>query len=179
MAGIWDGLLVLVGKFHDLVKNTKKYKGELYEFFLDMKSWKKFRTKHKLEWQKVRFEESARASVPTSPGIYTFTLELSPSKLPLHGYIMYVGITGDEDSNSNLRVRFGRYLWELATEGGRAATFLMMDNWHPDLFFNFVPITKAGVDIGAIERAFIKAIMPPINKRDIEGELKYAKAAAF
>lgn len=79
-------------KHHDLVTHTKKYKGELHEFFLDMSSWRKFKTRYSLNWQKLRFREDSHSAVPKLRGIYTFTVELSPAKLPSHGYIMYMGI---------------------------------------------------------------------------------------
>jgi hypothetical protein len=75
------------GKHHDLVNFTKKYKGSLHSFFLDMKSWKKFKTRFKLHWKKTRFDAAGHAAIPQERGIYAFTVELAPTKLPPHGYI--------------------------------------------------------------------------------------------
>jgi hypothetical protein len=168
----------LAGKHHDLVNFTKKYKGELHSFFLDMKSWKKFKTRFKLDWKKIRFDASGRSGIPQERGIYAFTLELASAKLPPHGYILYVGITGD-DSNANLQKRYGQYLLNLANEDGRPAVFYMMNNFKDDLFFNFVALPNPSVDLSKIEKAFINAIMPPVNKRDLEATIGAAKAAAF
>ena len=168
----------MVGKHHDLVNWTKKYKGDLHSFFLDMKSWKKFKTRSALDWQKTRFGDASHPSVPRERGIYAFTLELAPAKLPAHGYILYVGITGD-DSDANLYKRFGQYLLSLKNEDGRPAVVYMMKNWSDHLFFNFVSIPNKSINLAKIERAFINSIMPPVNKRDLEAKIGAAKAAAF
>jgi hypothetical protein len=168
----------VAGKHHDLVDFTKKYKGNLHEFFLDMKSWKKFKTRFRLDWQKARFEQANLAVIPKERGIYAFTIELASAKLPPHGYILYVGITGD-DSDANLYKRYSQYLLNLKNEDGRPAVVYMMKNWSGDLFFNFVPLPNKSVNLEKIESAFINSVMPPINKRDFSAEIRAAKAATF
>lgn len=166
------------GKHHDLVNMTKKYKAELHEFFLDMSEWRLFKTRFRLDWKKERFNQSRLASIPQHRGIYAFTLEMAEAKLPPHGYILYVGITGDT-SNSNLRTRYGQYLQNLRSENGRPAIVYMLKNWPRDLFFNFVALPNTNVDLARLERAFINCIMPPVNKRDIEAKLSAAVRARF
>lgn len=168
----------MAGKHHDLVNFTKKYKGELHEFFLDLKKWRSFRTRYQLNWQKIRFDETNHASVPKERGVYAFTAELSPAKLPAHGYILYIGITGD-DSEANLYKRYAQYLRHLKNEDGRPAVYYMLDNWSGDLFFNFVSLPNTQVDLGKIEKSMIGALMPPVNKRDMDATITSAKAAAF
>lgn len=168
----------MAGKHHDLVNFTKKYKGELHEFFLDMGNWKKFKCKYKLPWQKIRFSESTHAAIPHERGIYVFTLELSSCKLPSHGYILYVGITGD-GSDQNLYKRYAQYLLNLKNEDGRPAVYYMLKNWANHLFFNFVPLPNRSVDLARIEGAFINSVFPPVNKRDFDATVRAPKAAAF
>jgi len=100
-------------------------------------------------------------------------------KLPAHGYILYVGITGDESEAANLYKRYGQYLAHQRKEDGRPAVSFMLQNWAGDLFFNFVPLPNKAVNLARIESSFINALVPPINKRDIEGVLRAAKAATF
>ena len=166
------------GKHHDLVNFTKKYKAELHEFYLDLKKWRTFKTRYSLAWEKVRFDELNHGSVPQERGIYVFTAELFPCKLPPHGYILYVGITGD-DSEANLYKRYAQYLRNLKNEDGRPAVYYMLDNWAGDLFFNFVRLPDKKVDLGKIEKAIINATIPPVNKRDLDADITSAKAAAF
>lgn len=167
------------GKHYDLVLNTKKYKGESHEFFLDMKSWKRFKTRYNLNWTKVPFSAASKSLVPDAPGIYIFTAELLDSKLPAHGYILYVGITGDGASASNLRIRYSQYMNQLNNQNGRPAVFYMLENWRDELMFNFVPFTNKAVDLAKLEHALINSLWPPINRRDFEAEKAAVRQAAF
>ncbi|RUW90244.1 hypothetical protein [Mesorhizobium sp. M7A.F.Ca.US.010.02.1.1] len=167
-----------MGIHSDLVNQTKKYKGELHEFSLSMTQWRKFKTKYKLTWQKTRFDEANHVHIPKERGIYAFTVELSPSKLPQHGYILYVGITGDT-SAATLHSRYRQYVANLKKEDGRPAVFFMLKNWSGDLFFNYVPLAGSSVDLSKMEKSLLSAVIPPVNKRDIEATITAAKAAAF
>ncbi len=105
-------------------------------------------------------------------------LSLSLSKLPPHGYIMYVGITGN-DSGGTLYKRYQRYWYEFKTKGGRPAVFYMMDNWRDDLFFHFVPLPNTFIDLSKIEKSFINAVLPPVNKADIVAEPQQSEGGDF
>lgn len=166
------------GKHHDLVDFTKKYKGELYSFFLDMANWKKFRTRYKLDWRKLPFGPASQHAIPKERGLYVFTAELAKSKMPMHGYILYVGITGDT-SDANLYKRYAQYLLNHRNEDGRPAVYYMLENWKGYLYFNFVPLPNPVIDLAKLERAFINAVLPPINKRDVEASISAVKRAAF
>jgi hypothetical protein len=162
----------------DIVDQAAKYKAELRDFFLDVGQWRTFRSRHRLVWQKTRFESRNLSSVPEERGIYAFTLELSPSKLPAHGYIMYVGITGDT-SSANLRERYAQYLREPRRLKGRPRVVHMLNKWGGDLFFNFVPLPAPSVNLVKLERAILDAIIPPVNERDMSAEIMAARKAAW
>ena len=168
----------VAGKHHDLIDFTKKYKAELHEFFLDLKKWRAFKTRYTLNWTKVRFDTGSHCSIPKERGIYTFTAELSPGKLPHHGYILYIGITGD-DSEANLYKRYAQYLLNLKNEDGRPAVYYMLKNWSGDLFFNFVSLPDKKIDLAKIEKSMLSAIIPPVNIRDLGATITSVKAAAF
>lgn len=168
----------MIGEHHDLVNHTKKYMGERHPFFLDFTSWRKFKSRYRLDWQKLRFGDADHMRVPKERGIYVFTLELAPGKLPMHGYILYVGITGD-DSDQNLYKRYSQYLLDRKNEEGRPAVLFMLMNWRDDLFFNFVPLPNKSIDLARIERTFIDAVRPPINRRDFAATIRSARAALF
>ncbi|MGY8635590.1 GIY-YIG nuclease family protein [Bradyrhizobium sp. 14AA] len=162
----------------DIVNQVAKYKADMHAFFLDVDSWKAFKTRHTLVWQRMRFEAGSLTSIPEERGIYAFTLELSPTKLPAHGYIMYIGITGDT-SASNLRKRFAQYLREMKDSKGRPRVVHMLKKWGSDLFFNFVPLPAANVSLTKLEKAMLDAIIPPINVRDMSADITAARKAAF
>lgn len=165
-------------KSFDLVTATKAYKGELHDFFLDLSKWKKFKSKHKLNWQKTTFSAANKANIPTIRGIYAFTLELIPSQLPAHGYILYVGITGDA-SSANLQIRYSQYLRNLEKGDGRPRVQLMLENWDGVLQFNFVPLPDRRISLAKIERDFINAVIPPVNYADFSSELTAVRKADF
>jgi hypothetical protein len=168
----------LMGKFHDLVDFTQRFKGHEHAFYLDAASWRGFTSPVALHWQRVRFGEATRNQVPQVRGLYVFTLEVTDIGLPSHGYIMYVGETGNT-SAATLRSRYGQYLRDLAKQDGRPAVYYMMENWRDDLFFNFVEIPDSTIDVKAIQNGFIDAVIPPVNKRDMDAKIMAGKAAAF
>lgn len=161
----------------DIVDITKKYKGESHTFFLDMKEWRNFKSRYALQWQKVPFGDAR--SIPNERGIYAFTVELSPSKLPTHGYIMYVGITGDGISQATLASRHRQYIRHKVTGGGRPRVLYMLQNWSDCLWFNFATFNNQNVDLGKLEQDMLNAIQPPINQRDFNADIAQARRAAF
>jgi hypothetical protein len=163
----------------DLVKDTKKYKGDLHEFYLSMKAWQKFKTNAKLQWRRVEFNRTNHRDIPRERGIYVFLIEQHTLKLPPHGYILYVGITGDAESQSNLHRRFGEYLRHQERGTGRPAVVYMLGNWAGHLSFYFCSIHNRRTSLSRIETSFINAIMPPVNKRDMDAQITAVRAAAF
>jgi hypothetical protein len=116
--------------------------------------------------------------VPEERGLYVFTLEVENLGLPSHGYILYVGITGNT-SPANLRKRYGQYLLEAKKGSGRPRVVFMLNEWKNDLFFNFVPVSDTSVDLAVIEKSFINSVVPPINATDFDAEIGPAKKASF
>lgn len=162
----------------DLIKRTKQLKGESYQFHLHVPTWRKFAPGIPLNWQKVKFDTAGKAHVPEERGLYIFTLEVGNLGLPQHGYIMYIGISGNK-SNANLRKRYAQYLLEAQKGTGRPLVVFMLNEWEGDLFFNFIPIPDKTVDLAAIEQSFINTVIPPINASDFDGEIGPAKKASF
>ncbi len=162
----------------DLIKRTKQLKGDSYEFHLRVPTWRKFVPGIALNWQRVKFDSAGKANVPEERGLYIFTLEVENLGLPSHGYIMYVGISGNT-SKANLRKRYGQYLLEAKKGTGRPLVAFMLNEWEGELFFNFVPIPDKTVDLAVIEKSLINTVIPPINASDFDGEIGPAKKASF
>lgn len=121
---------------------------------------------------------ASKTHIPEERGIYAFTLELRDASLPAHGYILYMGITGNT-SNANLKKRFTQYLLHLKNQDGRPAVYHVLKKWKGDLQFNFVPLPNPAVDLVKIEQAFLAAIIPPVNKTDLNAKIIAVKAADF
>ena len=167
-----------MGKLHDLIVNTDRYKASLNQFFLDMTSWKKFTPGVPLTWERVQFGIATRDDVPQTRGLYVFTLESGVAGLPQHGYILYVGITGNT-SAATLRSRYAQYLRHLANEDGRPLVYYMLAKWSENLIFNFVPVPDTTVDLAAIEKSLLDSVMPPVNTADFDADILAMKKAAF
>lgn len=105
-------------------------------------------------------------------------MEVDAASLLAHGYIMYMGITGDTGS-ANLRKRYARYLLDLKNEDGRPKVLYMLQQWSDELFFNFVPNPDSSISLADIERSFLNAVAPPIIERDFEADLSAARKATF
>lgn len=162
----------------DLIKMTKHLKSETYAFHLHVPTWRKFVAGIPMNWQRIRFDAAGKAHVPEERGLYVFTLEVEDLGFPSHGYILYVGITGNT-SNANLRKRYAQYLLEKQKGNGRPRVVYMLNEWSDDLFFNFIPVPDKTVDLAKIEVSFINSILPPINVADMNAEIGPAKKAAF
>jgi hypothetical protein len=161
----------------DLVRQTDKLKAEERQIFLDLKSWRSFRTTHALKWQKTRFKKPNPA-IPKVRGLYAFTLELFPTILPPHGYILYVGITGDKAART-LRERYNEYFVEARSANARPKVQYMLVKWQRDLFFNYVELPDPSIDLKELESAFINAVRPPVNERDFRAKVSRPRRAKF
>jgi hypothetical protein len=162
----------------DLVQRADQYKAGLYEFFLDPSSWRKFDPGIVLNWQRVKFDASSKSAIPQERGLYIFTLEVENLGLPGHGYILYVGITGNT-SQANLQKRYAQYLREANEARGRPKVVYMLNKWAGELTFNFMPVPDTSVDLAKIEKSFLNSIMPPVNSSDFDAEIAAAKKAVF
>lgn len=158
-------------KSKDLIADVDRVLAYTRKFNVDAKRWKGFQSPIALHWSKLRFSEANRSNIPKERGLYAFTLAHEPSGFPSHGFIMYVGITGDT-SKATLRSRYGQYLANLRLENGRPKVRGMLKRWDGDLFFNFVPIPDKNVSLTAIEDDLLAAVLPPINETYIKAGLQ-------
>lgn len=166
------------GKYHDIVDSVRDFKLYNDNFYVDMKRWKTFQSSVKLDWKRIRFEQANRVKIPKERGIYAFTLLLDSTDLPIHGYILYMGITGD-DSGADLHSRYGQYLADARRMNKRPKVCAMLDKWKGDLFFNFVPIPNKRVSLSKLERSFLSAVVPPVNEADIDAKVSGTRKAAW
>jgi hypothetical protein len=154
--------------------NTKlKIYGQ--DFILSPKQLRKFATTATLDWKKVKFTQTNQASVPLDRGIYAFVVEHNESQLPPHGYVMYVGITGNT-SKHNLRKRYRDYLRDKKVNK-RAGIHYMLNNWGASMFFHYAVISDKRYNLAAIEQSMSDALIPPYSTMDFSAEIREAKRA--
>jgi len=161
----------LKGKYKDLIAEVDRIQAYRREFNVDASRWKQFQPPIALAWSKLRFSEANRSHVPKERGLYAFTLAHEPSGFPSHGFIMYIGITGDT-SKATLRTRYAQYLAHLRRGNGRPKVYGMLERWDGDLFFNFVPVPDRKVSLTAIEDELLAAVLPPVNETYIKAGLQ-------
>lgn len=162
----------------DLVSAAKQHKAELWDFYLNLPSWKQFQLSHPLKWESVPFSEPNKALVPKVRGLYVFSMTLPDHNLPPHGYMMYAGISG-HTGKSHLRIRYGQYLKEPKSSRARPSVSMLMANWKDALTFNFASVPDETVNLKTIETAFLDAVRPPMNQQDFSASVSKAKRAAF
>ncbi|APZ97619.1 hypothetical protein BWQ93_03295 [Sphingopyxis sp. QXT-31] len=90
---------------------------------------------------------------------------------PPHGYIMYIGITGEEALHRTLNDRFYEYLKE-QRRNKRPKVHYMLAKYSDDLFFNYVPIADDTFDLGQLEADLNDAIIPPVVEKDFSAEVR-------
>ena len=119
----------------DLIHEVKG--AGIYErkFLLWREQWDKYHSSISLNWKCVKFERENRTQIPNSKGIYAFFVEPRIADFPSHGYLMYIGESG-QDSNRNLRERFTDYFSE--KKGVNRATIeYMLNLWAGYLYFYY------------------------------------------
>ena len=91
---------------------------------------------------------------------YAFVVRIPHAGLPPHGWVMYIGQTGDGTSDATLRGRFGQYLKE-KKKFKRARVFFMLNAWdgHLEFIYSALPARKA--ELVNLETQLLGAFRPP------------------
>jgi hypothetical protein len=144
-------------------------------FTLSPKQLRKFATTAKLDWAKVKFTAGNHSFVPLARGVYAFVVEHNISQLPPHGYVMYVGITGDSGKH-NLRRRYGNYLRDKRIDK-RAGIHYMLNNWAASMYFHYAVVSDKRYSLATLESQIADALIPPFNKQDFSAEIRKATKA--
>ena len=97
--------------------------------------------------------------------------------LPMHCYVMYIGIAGRK-SNRSLRARYREYL-NTKKIMKRARIARMIGAWHSVLRFYFAPIDEdiTSAQLEQIEEELNSALLPPMSEGDIEAGIKNQRRA--
>lgn len=140
------------------------------EFFMNPEVWRSFKPKVKLEWKEVKFTPAARSKIPKQRGIYAFIVRSPSEFLPSHGFVMYIGITGDQNSRT-LRNRYQDYVRE-QKEMRRPRLHYLLTKFSKDLIFSYAPIPDPNEDLATLETTLCDAIIPPMNERDLSAEVR-------
>lgn len=126
-----------------------------------------------LTWQSIQYGVADEITqIPADKrGIYAFVAQSPNNALPLHGYVMYIGIAG-RDSNRSLRERYRDYLsWGHILK--RPLVSRMIIDWCDILRFYYVSVEDdvSSEELKRIEEQLNSALLPPFSQRDIEAEI--------
>ena len=127
-----------------------------------------------LNWKSIKFNNENKKDVSDKRGVYAFVIQHKDNNLPNHGYITYVGITGNESSSRNLRKRYGDYLRE-QRRPKRRSIHMMLNKWKDCLYFNYAELEDDSVDLSFIEDRLNDAIIPPYSTNDFTADVRQAK----
>ncbi|MCU0424261.1 MAG: hypothetical protein MUF71_01410 [Candidatus Kapabacteria bacterium] len=117
-----------------------------------------------LKWERVRFNEDSKVSVPDTPGLYAFFIEPELANFPNHAYLMYIGKAGDKSKNT-LRKRFMQYFQDKKRfDAARPKINKLLNNWDGYLYFYFHEITDPSTDIAKLEKLLLDTFLPSCNK---------------
>ena len=162
----------------DFVRSVNEFKAYKLPFVINPKQLEKFSTTANLNWEKVEFSPKNKKQIPKERGIYAFILEHNKmSKLPSHGYVLYIGISGD-NSKHTLNARYADYIRD-KKEKKRPSIHYMLNNWQKFLFFHYASVTDKRINLKKLEADMSDALMPPFSKQDFSGEIRDITKAAF
>ena len=141
-------------------------------FFLHPKLLATLSLPTNLSWSPVPFKPESKSLVATQRGVYAFVVKSAFSDLPIHGYVMYMGITGKSSEARTLRVRYNDYLvhQKLARPKKRIGIHNMLNLWKDCLYFYFAPVPQPH-DLSAIEIALNDCLVPPFVQDDFSAEV--------
>ena len=142
------------------------------EFLLWKTQWNRYPNPIPLDWKCVRFKRANKDQIPSSKGIYAFFVEPRIANFPSHGYLMYIGQTGQK-GNHNLRKRFGNYLGKSESKKRRSIRY-MLNKWKGYLYFYYVEIDPNQINLEQLERTLLDTFTPPFVKKGFSGRIKAA-----
>ena len=132
----------------------------------------------KLAWDSVSYGDEEIDKVPDDRrGIYAFVVCHDNDVLPRNGYVLYIGIAG-EDSQRPLRKRYKDYL-NARIVMKRARIMRMIGTWHNVLRFFFAPVDDdiSSEDLKTLELQLNTALLPPFSERDLDAAIKEKRKA--
>jgi hypothetical protein len=160
----------------DIVEEIDDLRKYRKSFILSPKQWQILNIP-RLKWKSVKFLKQNRDRVPPVRGIYVFMIKHRTKLLPSHGYIAYVGLTGDRNERT-LNARYGDYLRD-QSRPKRVHVYELLNRWKNDVYFYFAEVPDRKVSLSALENNLLDSLIPPYNRKDFTGEFGRIVEEAF
>lgn len=145
-------------------------------FILSPDQWQLLRIP-RFAWQHVKFTSDNKDAVPSIRGIYLFMIKYDSTLLPSHGYVAYVGLTGDTNGRT-LNDRYADYLRD-QKRPKRVHIYDLLNRWKNHIYFYFAEVPDTTVSLSSIETNLLDSLIPPYNKKDFTGEFGRIVEEAF
>ena len=133
-----------------------------------------------LTWDSIHFGDDAEIEkIPNNKrGIYALTICHPGKVMPLHGYVIYIGIAGRR-SDRPLRERYKDYLNEKRMQKERPGLAYAIGTWQDVLRFCFAPVDDrfSSGNLEELEKKINTALMPPYSFGDLEANTKNKQKA--
>lgn len=160
--------------YHDILKLSKEMHDYSKRFVIHPDQLMGLTLPTALEWNSLQFNEDNKKGVPEDRGVYAFVVQHNDNNLPCHGYITYVGITGNESKERNLNKRYKDYLRD-QKKPKRIHIHEMLTKWKDCIYFYYAAIEDRDIDLSDVEKKLNDAIIPPYSKNDFTAKVKQAK----
>ena len=138
-------------------------------FTLWATGWENYPVSVSLNWKSVKFERENRTTIPETQGLYAFFIEPQVADFRNHGYLMYIGETG-QDSDNNLRARFSEY-FSYKSNYKRPHIHWLLNRWEGYLYFYYVEIPHNTMNLNELETMLLDTFLPPYNLKDFSAEV--------
>ena len=133
-----------------------------------------------LTWDSIHFGDDAEIEkIPNDKrDIYALTICHPGKVMPLHGYVIYIGIAGRR-SDRPLRERYKDYLNEKRVQKERPHLAYAIGTWQDVLRFYFAPVDDefSSGNLEELEKKINTALMPPYSFGDLEADTKHKQKA--
>ena len=157
----------------DLAEHIKKH-AEWFRLVPDHLEGDALDSLPEFDWQEVKFENSNLSKIPDEKGIYAFSIRSSKQFMPVHCYVVYVGIT-----TRTLKQRCSEYMKEQNKDfKRRPKIYRMLQVWKEVLYFSYACIeNNEEENLKIYEQAINDALLPPFVTNDFTAEVRQAIGA--
>ena len=150
-----------------------------YKVMLSPDLWNSYTEEVPLKWERVRFDKSEKAKVPSDRnGVYSFVVESKVADHWANSYLFYVGQVNRKAGK--LRARFLEYFVERDRDGAsaykREKVKRILEIYREHLWFCFAPVDDES-KIEEVETRLINAFVPWANTEGYTATLRASMSA--
>ncbi len=155
---------------NDILNERKELKTHIWHFTMWPRRWESYNLPDQFNWKIYPFRQDQIDNIPNQPGIYSFVIQPDIASYTHCSYLMYIGKT-----TRTLRERFEEYFDEQNNPTGRPLILDLLNDYQGYIHFCCSVIGQKEL-IDVIEKALVKALLPPCNDQFPAGVRRISKA---